>query len=124
MSLNRVTILGRLTADPEKKTTTTGTSVVSFTVAVDRFTKGQADFIECTAWRSTADFISQYFKKGQLIGCDGRLSTRSYQDKNGNNRKVTEVVVENVSFCGKAEKDPAPTEKEFKVVENDEDLPF
>lgn len=103
--LNRAIIMGRITANPELRQTQGGVSVLSFTVAVDRrFTnpngERQADFIYCVAWRHTAEFISKYFVKGQMIAIDGVLQSRNYVDKNGNNRSVIEVVVENASFCG------------------------
>ena len=103
--LNRSVIMGRITANPELRQTQGGVSVLSFTVAVDsRFTnqngERQTNFIHCVAWRHTAEFISKYFVKGQMIAIDGSLQSRSYVDKNGNNRSVLELVVENVSFCG------------------------
>lgn len=103
--LNKVILQGRLTAVPELKTTGSGTSVLSFRVACDRSHKGQngereADFINCVAWRQTAEFISRYFGKGDMILLDGRLQTRDYTDRDGNRRYVTEVVIENVNFCG------------------------
>ncbi len=103
--LNRSIIMGRVTANPELRQTQGGVSVLSFTVAVDsRFTnqngERQTNFIHCVAWRHTAEFISKYFVKGQMIAIDGSLQSRSYVDKNGNNRSVLELVVENVSFCG------------------------
>lgn len=103
--MNIVALTGRLTAEPELKTTTSGTAVLSFRVAVDRnFTpKGQerqADFINCVAWRQTADFIARYFHKGQMIALTGEIQTRTYEDRDGNTRYATEVLVSNVSFCG------------------------
>lgn len=103
--LNRVVLMGRITHSPELKTISSGVSVVSFTVAVDRnYTpKGQekqTDFINCVAWRQTADFIAKYFGKGSLIAVEGTLQTRKYQDKNGVNHNVTEVIVDNASFTG------------------------
>ena len=103
--LNRVILMGRITHSPELKTISSGVSVVSFTVAVDRnYTpKGQekqTDFINCVAWRQTADFIAKYFGKGSLIAVEGTLQTRKYQDKNGVNHNVTEVIVDNASFTG------------------------
>lgn len=103
--LNRATIMGRITANPELRQTQGGVSVLSFTVAVDsRFTnqngERQTNFIHCVAWRHTAEFVSKYFVKGQMIAVDGSLQSRNYVDKNGNNRSVLELVVENVSFCG------------------------
>lgn len=99
---NLVVLTGRLTADPELKTTPNGISVVSFSIAVDRRYRAgeerQADFINIVAWRSSAEFISKYFKKGSLIGIEGSIQTRRYVDKNGNNRTAFEVVANNVQF--------------------------
>lgn len=99
---NLVVLTGRLTADPELKTTPNGISVTSFSIAVDRrYRSGeerQTDFINIVAWRQSAEFISKYFKKGNLIGIEGSIQTRRYQDKNGNNRTAFEVVANNVQF--------------------------
>lgn len=103
--LNCVVLNGRLVNDPELKTTASGISVVSFTIAVARdFVKAreerQADFIDIVAWRNTAEFISKFFFKGSLIAVQGVLQTRMYEDKNGNKRKAVEVVADKVNFCG------------------------
>lgn len=103
--LNVVALMGRLVYDPELKTTQNGTNVCSFRIAVDRsFTRQgeerKADFIDVTAWRQTAEFVSKYFQKGSMIAVEGSLQTTSYQDKNGNNRTKVEVIASNVSFCG------------------------
>lgn len=103
--LNKVILMGRITADPELKTTPSGVSVTSFSIAVDRnYVKAgaerQTDFINIVAWRQTAEFVCRYFVKGQLIALDGALQTRTYQDKNGNNRYVTEVLADSVYFTG------------------------
>lgn len=102
--LNTAIIMGRLTADPELRTTQSGTSVTSFTVAVDRAYKSgderQTDFINVVAWRGTAEFVSRYFAKGQMIAVQGSIQTRNYEDKNGNKRTAVEIVADNVSFCG------------------------
>ena len=103
--MNKAILSGRLTKDPEHRTTPNGVSVTTFTVAVNRRYKDeagkyQADFINCIAWRSTADFISKYFQKGSGIGIVGSIQSRSYDDKNGNRRYVTEVVAEEVEFTG------------------------
>lgn len=111
--LNIVALMGRLVADPELKTTQSGNSVCTFRVAVDRSYAPQgeerkADFITVTAWRKTAEFVSKYFQKGSMISVQGRLETRQYQDKNGNNRTATEVLAAEVGFCGpKAADKPA-----------------
>ena len=103
--MNVVCLLGRLTATPEQKTTQGGVSVTSFSVAVDRTyqPKGaeqrQADFINCVAWRNTAEFICRYFQKGQHIALQGSLQSRNYTDKDGNRRTVYEVVVDNAFFA-------------------------
>lgn len=103
--LNSAVIMGRLVADPELRTTGTGLSVTSFTVAVERrFAKpGEdrgADYIDVVAWRQTADFVTKFFRKGSMIAIQGYLQTRNYEDKNGNKRKAVELVADNVSFCG------------------------
>lgn len=103
--LNRVILMGRITQDLDLKTTPSGVSVLSFSVAVDRgFVKQgeerQSDFISCVAWRQQADFISKYFAKGRMIALEGNLRTRTYDDKNGSKHYVTEVYVDSVSFTG------------------------
>ena len=102
--INNVVLMGRLTADPEMRTTQTGKSVGSFSLAVDRdFQQAgekQADFIGVVAWGKTAEFIDKYFRKGRMIAVVGRIQTRTYTDKDGNNRKVVEVVADKVSFTG------------------------
>lgn len=102
--LNFAVIMGRLTADPELKTTNSGLSVTSFCVAVDRrYQKDgerQTDFINVTAWRQTAEFVNRYFHKGSMIAVQGSIQTRNYEDKNGNKRTAVEIVADNVSFCG------------------------
>ena len=99
---NIVVLTGRLTADPELKTTQSGLSVTSFSIAVDRrFGSGeerQTDFINIVAWRQQAELVAKYFKKGNLIGIQGSIQTRKYTDKNGNNRTAFEVVANNIQF--------------------------
>lgn len=103
--LNLVAIMGRLTADPELKTTASGISVCRFTLAVDRNyakagTERQTDFISCVAWRNTAEFVSRYFVKGQLMALDGSIQTGSYTDNNGVKKYTFDVVANNVNFTG------------------------
>ena len=103
--LNRVILMGRITQDLELKSTPSGVSVLSFSIAVDRgFVKQgeerQADFISCVAWRQQAEFISKYFGKGRMIAIEGNLRTRTYDDKNGTKHYVTEVYVDSASFTG------------------------
>ncbi len=103
--MNKILLVGRLTRDPEVRSTSTGTSIVNFTVAVSRNFKNKegnydADFLPCVAYRAQADFVSKYFKKGSLIGVEGRVQTRSYDAQDGSKRYVTEVVVENIEFVG------------------------
>lgn len=111
---NTVILTGRLTADPELKTTANGVSVTSFTIAVQRKYKqgeeSQADFINIVAWRQTAEFITKYFHKGSMIGIEGSIQTRKYQDKDGNNRVAFEVIANNVQFVEskKASADASP----------------
>ena len=116
--LNACILMGRLTADPELRTTQSGKSVTSFSMAVERdFQQDgerQADFIDVVAWRGTAEFICKYFRKGRMIAVVGRIQTRTYTDKDGNKRKATEVVADKVSFTGeKAE----PFEQEPSRIE-------
>ena len=103
--INCAVIMGRLTADPELRTTSNGNSVTTFCVTVDRsYTRPgeekQADFINVTAWRQTANFVTRYFRKGSMIAVQGSIQTRNYEDKNGNKRTATEIMAEQVSFCG------------------------
>ena len=99
---NLVVLTGRLTADPELKTTQSGVSVVSFCIAVQRqYKSGEepiTDFINIVAWRHTAEFVTKYFKKGNMIGIEGSIQTRKYTDKDGNNRTAFEVLANNVQF--------------------------
>ena len=102
--LNHITIMGRLTRDPELRRTGSGIAVASFTVAVDRDFGGrdggekETDFIDCVAWRQTGEFVSKYFTKGRMIVVSGRLQIRSWTDKEGNKRRTAEVVAENCYF--------------------------
>ena len=102
--LNHITIMGRLTRDPELRRTGSGIAVASFTVAVDRDFGGrdggekETDFIDCVAWRQTGEFVSKYFTKGSMIVVSGRLQIRSWTDKDGNKRRTAEVVADNVYF--------------------------
>ena len=103
--INNAVIMGRLTADPELRTTGNGIGVCGFTVAVDRNYRPegeerQTDFINVVAWRKTADFVSRYFSKGQMIAVQGSIQTRNYEDRNGNKRTAVEIVADNISFCG------------------------
>ena len=137
---NLVVLTGRLTADPELKTTANGIPVTTFSIAVDRrYRSGeerQTDFINIVAWRQSAEFITKYFKKGNLIGIEGSIQTRRYQDKNGNNRTAFEVVASNVQFV-ESKRDSAPGAPEAASFSNadvndfadlgdasDDDLPF
>lgn len=137
---NIVILTGRLTANPELKTTTSGISVTSFSVAVARrYRSGeepQTDFINVVAWRQTAEFITKYFTKGSMIGIEGSIQTRRYTDKNGNARTAFEVVANNVQFVeSKREQGAAPGvdmpasfsntgDDDFAQVADDDDLPF
>lgn len=141
--LNKAILVGRLTRDPEIKSTTSGTSVLNFTVAITRRFKDangerQSDFINCVAFRQTAEFISNYFKKGNMISVDGTIQTRTWDDNEGKHHYVTEVMVENAGFIeSKREMDAggAPMREaasdtlpdmpaEFGADVTDDDLPF
>ena len=109
--LNKAIIMGRLTRDPEIKKTQSGLSVCSFSVAVDRdivdksTNQREPDFINVTAWRTTADFVGKYFTKGSLIVVEGRIQVRNYTDKDNNKRTATEIVANSVYFGGSKKKD-------------------
>lgn len=121
MSLNVITIMGRIAKDIELRRTNNGTAVASFTVAVDRdFDKGKTDFIECVAWKNTAEFAAKYFGKGSKVVLTGQLQMRDWEDKNGNKRRNAEIIVGSMYFADskKAEGNG------FTEIEDDEDLPF
>lgn len=139
--MNAICLMGRLTGDPELKTTPNGVDVTSFSVAVDRaYTpKGQerqTDFINCVAWRGTAEFISRYFRKGQRMALQGSLQMRSYTDRDGNKRTVYEVLVDRAFFADAKSEDkqdsapPAyaapdvPVQSDFEEIVGDDELPF
>ena len=101
--LNVVVLMGRLVADPQLRQTTTGKNVASFRVACDRGRRdangqNQADFFDVVAWDRSAEFVCRYFQKGSMIAIDGRLQSRNYQDKSGNNRTAIEIVASNINF--------------------------
>ena len=127
MAINSCVLMGRLTRDPEKRYTADNTPVTSFSIAVNR-DKDRSDFFNCTAWRKTADFVSTYFAKGDMIAVCGRIQNRDWTDKNGNARRSTEIIADSVSFCG-GKKDK-PDQKEvyeratLEPVEDDGQLPF
>ena len=102
--LNNVCVMGRLTRDPELRRTASGTPVCSFSVACDRYAKKaeekKADFFDCVAWRGTAEFVTNHFKKGDAIIITGSLQAREYEDKNGNKRKAVEIVANEINFAG------------------------
>lgn len=103
--LNQISIMGRLTKDPELRYTSSQTAVASFSVACERDYAAQGqnrevDFIEVVAWRGTGEFVSKYFRKGNMIGVTGRLQSRRWQDQNGNNRINWEINAEHCYFCG------------------------
>lgn len=109
MSLNHITVMGRITKDIELRRTDSGVAVASFTVAVDRDFKGkngekETDFIDCVAWRQTGEFVNKYFSKGSMAVVSGRLQIRSWTDKDGNKRRNAEIVADNVYF-GDSKKD-------------------
>lgn len=134
--MNKAILVGNLTRDPEQRTTPSGASVTSFTVAVTRRYKSQdgtqqADFINCVAWRRTAEFIAKYFTKGSKIGIVGSIQTRTYDDQNGNKRYVTEVVADEAEFVtskaqntGAKQQEAAPDGLEEYEPLDDSELPF
>ena len=151
--LNVVAIMGRLVADPELRTTPAGVNVCQFRIACDRnFARQgeqrQADFVDIVAWRAQAEFVCKYFSKGSLIAIDGRIQTRNYQDKNGNNRTAFAVVADNINFGGSKGTSSAKVDDggeaaprsdawpkadppanyggvdDFAVIDDNDDLPF
>lgn len=125
--INSVVLMGRLTADPELKKTTSGKSVIKFTVAVERrFNRNETDFLEVVAWQKTAEFVSQYFRKGSMIAVQGEAQARLYEDNNGNKRKAVEIIAEQVSFCGSKGENAAKADSDYLEIPEvaDEDLPF
>ena len=108
--LNRITITGRMTRDPELRATQSGISVTSFSIANQRSYKNnsgerETDFFDVVAWRNTAEFVTKYFSKGSLVTVDGRLETRKFTDKQGNERKAVEIIADNV-FFGDSKNEP------------------
>ncbi len=145
--LNVAVLMGRLTADPELRYTPGNVPVTTFTLAVGRsYTKAgaerQTDFIDVVAWRSTAEFVTRYFHKGQLIAVNGEIHTRTYQDKQGINRKAFEIIASNVHFAESKRDYAKPAEEnhfeapepqaaytggnieDFEEITSDDDLPF
>lgn len=136
--MNVVALMGRLTYDPELRSTPSGVSVCRFQMAVDRSFQKQgeerrADFIDVTAWRQTAEFVCKYFRKGAMIAVEGAIQTDNFTDKEGNKRKSVQVVANQVSFCGsKAEAgaeqpnlNAAAAYEDFEeIADDDDDLPF
>lgn len=151
--INKVILMGRLTADPEMRQTQSGISVARFSIAVDRRfqrqgEQKQTDFINCVAWRQQADFVCRYFSKGKMIAIVGSLQQNNWKDKDGNNRTTYEVITEEISFADSKKDDsgsnkgfvPQETstssasssdnfnlnvsENDFTVLNGDDDLPF
>ena len=141
--LNQVILMGRLTKDPELRTTGNGVSVVSFSIAVDRDIKGpngerKTDFIDIVAWRNTAEYISKNFTKGRMVVVKGRLQPRTWQDNDGRNCHRTEVEIDSIYFADYMKKDDAaqsgslpfpgpgnmPLPEGFVPINDDDDLPF
>lgn len=135
--LNRVIIMGRLTAEPDYRQTESGTALARFTLAVERDFSGQGkeretDFLDVQTWRGTADFVNKYFHKGQLVAVQGRIQVRNYTDKNGDKRRSWDIVADQVYFAESkrggektnidVERDEPPA-GDFVPVAND-DLPF
>ena len=131
--LNKVILMGRLVAEPDVRSTPSGVSVTTFSLAVDRgYAKPgeekQVDFIQIVCWRSTADFVGKYFSKGQLVAVEGAIRTRNYTDQSGTKRYITEVVANEVFFAEGKKQQQQPTESgamnPLDVQYSDSDLPF
>jgi single-strand DNA-binding protein len=141
MAFNKVILIGNLCSDPELKQTQIGTSVCSFNIAINRYSKEpdakKVDFFTVVAWQAKAEFVSRYFKKGQAIVVVGRLENREWTDKQGNKRISTEIIAEEISFAGNKESSaeaknepymPTPyftgNSQNFEEIPGDESLPF
>lgn len=132
--LNKIVIMGRMTRDPELRSTQTGTAVASFTLAVDRDMKDKqtgerkADFIDCVAWRQTGEFVSKHFSKGRMAVVEGRLQNREWTDKEGNKRRSSEIVADNVYFGDSKREEaysvPTTDASQFAELEDNVELPF
>lgn len=136
--MNSINLTGNVCGDIELRTTTSGKPVVNFHLAVKRpFTKDTTDFIPLVVWDKAAEYLSTYAKKGSKIAVCGKLTTRKYQDKDGNNRTAFEVVADTVEICGKSEETgatpaeapafaaaPAAAPENFTQIKPDDDLPF
>jgi single-strand DNA-binding protein len=126
--INNVILMGRMTADAELKSTPSGKYVTSFSIAVERdYSQNgerQTDFLNLVAWGKTAEFITNYFGKGDMIAVRGSIQTRQYE-KDGSKRTATEVLVDKASFCGgKTEKKPEKADEVEPFADDDLDLPF
>lgn len=133
--INNIVIMGRLTKDAEERKTNSGKTVCGFCVALDdRFDKEKTHFVDVVAWNKTAEFICKYFHKGSMIAVQGRLATRTWEDKNGTKHKAVEIVADEVSFCGDKKSEnsnssstidiaPPDADEEYRDIPVD-DLPF
>lgn len=133
--LNHIALMGRLTRDPELRHTQSGTAVAGFTLAVERDFKSdggdrETDFIDCVAWRSTAEFVSKYFSKGRMAVVEGRLQIRPWTDRDGSKRRTAEVVADHAYFADSKRDEAAPQyappqASQFEELPDDDgDLPF
>jgi single-strand DNA-binding protein len=134
--INSVVLMGRLTADPELKSTQSGVKVCSFTLAVERDFRDKSgerktDFIRCVAWRETAEFVCKHFQKGYMLAFRGEIQTRETEDNHGNKKFFTDILVQSVSFTGEKREKNSPKAGPSALTENsdfsavdEEDLPF
>ena len=127
--LNKITVMGRMTKDPELRRTQSGTAVASFTIAVERDYKPEGgeketDFLDVVAWRKTAEFVCRYFAKGRMAVIDGRLQTRKWTDKNGGNRVAVEIIADSVYFGDSKKSVPDGENEPVELEYDDGDLPF
>lgn len=136
--LNQITIMGRMVKDPELRHTNSGLAVASFTLAVDRDFKNdsgekETDFIDCVAWRSTAEFVDKYFSKGSMAVVSGRLQIRSYNASDGSKRKAAEIVAANIYFADSKKTaqnatsgttDAFTSGSDIVPIDDNDDLPF
>lgn len=124
MAINNCTFVGRLVADPQLRKTSNDLVIGNFTIAVDRETKGKTDFIPCTAWRATAEFVNKYFSKGMMIAVIGRMENNPYEYE-GKKRDSWGLNVQSVSFCGSRGEEAKPVSVQWEELDDDDSsLPF
>ena len=125
MGINKIILVGRLTRDPELRYSVSGTAMTRFCIAVDRFKKGEVDFINCKAFNKTAEIIGEYCEKGKQVAVEGRLQIGNYEDKDGNKRVSAEVIVDQIQMIGsKGEENGRKVSQSHQEDNEEQDIPF